>query len=334
MKELEIFLKPTQEKLFKNIRRWLCKMNAKHYYCKKKYILVKGEAPVMLVAHMDTVHRHPVKHICKTEDGNILMSPQGIGGDDRCGVYALVNAYEMSPVKPWLLFTCDEEIGGVGAEAFCDDYLKEKLPEALDTLKFIIEIDRRGKNDAVYYSCANKEFEEYVTSKGFETQQGSFSDISYIAPDLGVAAVNLSSGYYNAHTEHEYIVRSEIDAVIEAVVQMVGEAVQPDFPKYKWVECAKVYAPVSSWGAYSGLKPRAGFRYYGDSDSLPKDLPAKIKWEYEDLLELYDIDELESLRYAYGDEIITELYNLEMRGVDSRSAYLGGEEEDECVNMR
>ena len=31
--------------------------------------------------------------------GNILSSPQGIGGDDRCGVYALVKVHELSAVE-------------------------------------------------------------------------------------------------------------------------------------------------------------------------------------------------------------------------------------------
>ena len=29
--------------------------------CKDKYILVRGEAPAMLLAHLDTVHRSPVR---------------------------------------------------------------------------------------------------------------------------------------------------------------------------------------------------------------------------------------------------------------------------------
>ena len=49
-----------------------------------KFILVPGEAPVLLVAHLDTVHRQQVKTICWSN--KIWMSPQGIGGDDRCEI--------------------------------------------------------------------------------------------------------------------------------------------------------------------------------------------------------------------------------------------------------
>lgn len=228
---LEEFIYPTQHKLFKK----LCRMHAGNILLSKgNFILVKGTAPVMLAAHLDTVHEQPVRDICRSADNNILMSPQGIGGDDRCGVYALNAVYELTGGLPWLLFTCDEEIGGLGAEIFCDCHAFKELPPELDLLKFIVEIDRRGSSDAVYYGCHNAAFEDYITSKGFITACGSFSDISVIAPALGVAAVNLSSGYYNAHTRHEYINRAELEAVIEKVCEMVCDAALPDFPTYEY----------------------------------------------------------------------------------------------------
>ena len=231
MKKLEDFLRPTQKQLFKLLTK---KFKGKALLSKGNFILVRGTAPVMLVAHLDTVHTEPVKQICASEGGNILMSPQGIGGDDRCGVFALVKIYQSAQVKPWLLFTCDEEIGGVGADAFCLAHSQGRLPVELDDLKFIVEVDRRGANDAVYYDCMNLDFEDYVSSKGFITAQGSFSDISLIAPELGVAAVNLSSGYYNAHKLHEYINVSELEHTIERVAEMVSDAAQVDFPAYEF----------------------------------------------------------------------------------------------------
>ena len=233
MVTLEDFIFPAQRKLFKALLR---KYKDGAFYCKNSFILVKGVAPVMLVAHLDTVHDEPVRDICKTADGNILMSPQGIGGDDRCGCYAIASVYELAEKKPWLLFTCDEETGGIGADMFCLCHAEGKLPAELDALNFIVEVDRRGSNDAVYYDCANPDFEDYVSSKGFVTAQGSFSDISRIAPELGVAAVNVSSGYYHAHTLHEYINRKELELTVERVAEMVNDAALPDAPAYEFIE--------------------------------------------------------------------------------------------------
>ena len=74
MRNLEDFLKPTQAELFANI---LTLFSGKAMYSKGNFILVKGVAPILLVAHLDTVHEESVKEICTSEDGNILMSPQG-----------------------------------------------------------------------------------------------------------------------------------------------------------------------------------------------------------------------------------------------------------------
>ena len=57
---------------------------------KPGYLYAEGTIPVLLVAHMDTVHRQPVEQICYSEDKAVAMSPQGIGGDDRCGVHSLL----------------------------------------------------------------------------------------------------------------------------------------------------------------------------------------------------------------------------------------------------
>ena len=233
MKNLEDFLRPSQKQLFKRLAK---KFKGKTLISKGNFILVRGQAPVMLVAHLDTVHEQPVRDICLSADRNILMSPQGIGGDDRCGVFALVKIYQLAKIKPWLLFCCDEEVGGLGAKKFCLAHQLHQLPKEIDNLKFIIELDRKGSSDAVYYHCDNPDFEEYISGKGFKTAQGSFSDISLIAPELGIAAVNLSCGYYAAHTLHEYIKRSQLDAVIQKVVDIVVDSFRDDFSKFDYKE--------------------------------------------------------------------------------------------------
>lgn len=279
MKKLEEFLRPTQTQLFKN----LCEMyHGKSLYIKGKFILVKGTAPILLVAHLDTVHKEPVRDICTSADGNILMSPQGIGGDDRCGVYALVNAYEQSAIKPDLLFTCNEEVGGIGAKSFSYLHSLGKLPMSLDKVKFIVEVDRKGSSDAVYYDCCNNDFEAYITDKGFKTVQGTFTDISIIAPQLGIAAVNLSSGYYNAHQLCEFINRNELDATLAKILTMINDSAKKDFPQFEYL---------------------SAFR-----DLIPQSIPKEYVEIYEELLYDYSPDELEYYRETYGDKILWELY--------------------------
>ena len=54
------------------------------------FLYAPGTAPVLLVAHLDTVHRALPETICYSADGAVMMSPQGIGGDDRAGVYMIL----------------------------------------------------------------------------------------------------------------------------------------------------------------------------------------------------------------------------------------------------
>ena len=133
------------------LKKYVYKFLKDHYkkvYDKSKFVYAKGDIPVMVVSHLDTVHKQTPKHICYSDDG-IIMSPQGIGGDDRCGVYIITRLIE-SGYKPYVLFTCDEETGGVGAGHFISDSL------SLDCkFKFIIEFDRKGANDCVFYDCEN-----------------------------------------------------------------------------------------------------------------------------------------------------------------------------------
>ena len=280
MMTLEDVIRPSQQGLFHQLKKLYA---GNTVVCSGKFLLVKGKAPVLLVAHLDTVHREKVKMICQSEDGNILMSPQGIGGDDRCGVYALVKLYEQAVEKPWLLFTCDEETGAGGAKAFAKMYAEGKIPIELGNIKCIIELDRKGSRDAVYYDCANEDFENYISGKGFQTAIGSFSDISVLAPALGLAAVNLSAGYYHAHTQHEYIDRSQLENVIAKVGEIIQDTVGEDFPHYEFIgETLDGYVPT--------------------------DVPGKYAELYNILLDYYFPEEIEEYRMAYGNVILQALY--------------------------
>lgn len=137
-----------------------------------------------------------------------------IGGDDRCGVWMILQILRTANCH--VLFCEDEEVGCVGAKKFTRGPLRPQV-------NYIVELDRRGSNDAVFYRCDNPEFEDFVTSFGFETAGGSCSDISYIAPYLETAAVNISCGYYCEHQRHECIHLAEMELNADRVAQMVTQ---------------------------------------------------------------------------------------------------------------
>ena len=174
----------------------------------KGFLYAAGTLPVLLVAHLDTVHYDPPETICYSTDGTVMMSPQGIGGDDRAGVYMILRLIQ--DLHCHVLFCEAEEIGGHGAKAFVQSGIVPKV-------NYIVEFDRMGSNDAVYYNCKNEQFEQHICSFGFQTAFGSFSDISILAPKLDLAAVNLSTGYYNAHRVNEFVRLDEVEKLIGRV---------------------------------------------------------------------------------------------------------------------
>lgn len=188
------------------------------------FLYAKGNHPVLLVAHMDTVHQFHVRDIIWSDDHNICSSPQGLGGDDRCGVYMILRI--IKEIKCSVLFVEDEEIGCIGAQKFC------KAWKGTLDVNYIIEFDRRNARDAVYYELDNPEFEQFITESSgghFKTAIGSVSDISYIAPHFGIAAVNLSCGYYKEHKPDTYVVISEMLDNINKAKQIILTPVSKPF---------------------------------------------------------------------------------------------------------
>lgn len=189
------------------------------------YIYHEGTFPVLLCAHMDTVHK--TLPITLVYANGTLSSPKGIGGDDRCGIYMIfkiLKKYDCS-----VLFLEDEEIGCVGAKKFAASSLCKEIKKE-NKLKYIIEFDRKGNNHAVFYDCDNKEFDDFITKEFFEKKYGTCSDISHIAPALGVAAVNLSCGYYKEHNIEEWVNLEEMERIIVEAMKVLERTKELEKP--------------------------------------------------------------------------------------------------------
>ena len=196
------------------------------------FVYAQGTFPVLLVAHMDTVHKEVPSIIAYDSACKTMSSPQGIGGDDRCGIYMVLEVIKKFACS--VLFCEDEEIGAFGAEKFTDS----KFAKDLD-FNYIIEFDRNGSHDAVFYDCDNEKFTDFITKEFYEYAYGSFSDISVLAPFLGCAAVNLSCGYYKAHTKDEYIVLAEMERSIEEACKILARTTADD--KFEYIEAEHYY---------------------------------------------------------------------------------------------
>lgn len=181
------------------------------------YIFAIGKIPVALVAHLDTVYEEPVKNLFYDEQKRIYWSPEGLGADDRAGLAAIISIIQ-DGYEPCIILTCDEEAGGLGAKALGMNSCP--FPQ----IKYLIQLDRRGKNDCVFYDVGTLEFSKYISSFGFIEQKGTYSDISFLCPQWEKCGVNLSVGYYYEHSYREFLKLSELENTIEKVKLMLEEA--------------------------------------------------------------------------------------------------------------
>lgn len=230
----------------------------------KRYLYIPG-SPILplLIAHADTVHENLPKLILYDAKRNALSSPQGVGADDRAGVYAVLQLWEAARVKPGLLICDEEEWGALGAEDAARDLKKE-----LAVYPFLLEIDRKGKGEAVFYNDEPSFFRLFIKQFGFKDHHGLFSDISVLGEQLRKCSVNVSAGYYDCHTLKETLVLNHLDDTIKKVKRILADClINPgrDFPlpiltrkqkrkkkrKSRWEDAGNVWTEDGSrvaWG--------------------------------------------------------------------------------------
>lgn len=294
--ELEALMMMTQKQVGEYVKAELKKLYPA-ILCSDKFIFAMGDYPVMLCAHMDTVYSEPVKHIAvsKNEKGeSVLRSPQGIGGDDRCGIHMILTILrgQEEGKRCSVVFLEDEEIGCIGAHRFSVAIEEKKIKKP--DVNYIIEFDRKGSRDAVYYDCDNMEFEDFVTemSEYFVTNYGTCSDISYIAPAMGVAAVNLSCGYYDEHRkEKETVNVAEMRRSIEAAIKLINSPCEKPFEYIDYYE-SHMSDRWGGWNAYGDITTR--YNYYDNYNTYAPKKENKKK-----LYSVYFTDEGEEQYYCH-----------------------------------
>jgi len=210
----------------------ICTKKSPLFWYKKS----KVKKAVTLVCHIDTAigdsdrvwnsrtyqfDNVPIRRrILFDKKQGIFVGPDGLGADDRAGVFGVFRVYSSLPeeLRPNLLFCDEEETGGHGARSAA-----KLLPE-LDESLFMVELDRRGHEDCVFYNKEPDEFVKYIEGFGFKKDTGTFSDISTLGREFNLCSTNLSVGYYNEHTRYETLYVSSLHQTIEKAIALVATA--------------------------------------------------------------------------------------------------------------
>ena len=188
----------------------------------------------ILVAHMDNVLHGKREPVLTIDSSCIMGKNAGIGWDDKAGIIANIELFNRMKGKVRIIFTTDEEVGGISAG---------KLdPSRYADAKYMIELDRRDKNDLIQYSGSTRlcsdEFAGMIEAYGFKRATGTFTDVNrFKAKQPHIEMCNLSIGYYNAHSDNEYLdieaFKNILDKVEKILNNMTGTYVdnQKDIPK-------------------------------------------------------------------------------------------------------
>ena len=160
---------------------------------------------ICLVAHIDTVFddddeklENGYKRIYINKKRNILWSPDGLGGDDRAGVWG--SLYLKEKIGCSVLLTDFEESGGGGAREALDT-----IGEEISKFSMFVELDRFGGKQMVFYNNENEIFKKFIEIFGFTHRIGIFSDIYIISRMTGIPCVNLSIGFESNHSKDEIL---------------------------------------------------------------------------------------------------------------------------------
>ena len=146
-----------------------------------------------------------------------------LGADDKNGIWVILNLLQAGvPVN--FLFCHGEEVGCVGSSQVVAD---EDLGKLIESCSFGIIIDRRNPGDIIGYEnkycmCLDDKIQTYAEQNGyaFSCARGSCSDADKVSQLL--ECVNLSCGYYDAHTSTEYTNLNELQNTLEFVNLLTG----------------------------------------------------------------------------------------------------------------
>ena len=189
-----------------------------------------------IVAHMDTVHDISEDLTAVQIGQNIVgfnrasMRQAGIGGDDKVGVFiALECVRRFDDIKA--VFFRDEETGCEGS------YLANV--SFFEDCNFILQCDRRGCQDFVIEASgielSGPEFqsavEPFLDAYRYRMVTGQMTDVMALK-DLGVgcSAANISCGYFNPHTEEEFVHLACVEHCLGLVVALISHLGHRHFP--------------------------------------------------------------------------------------------------------
>jgi di/tripeptidase len=235
-----------EDRMVQFISDWLTENKIEHYvdeYLNVYAIKQTGEVPdnfvfPCVIAHTDTVHRIDTINIREemkpNSNGELKLSlkayndegkPTGIGGDDKCGVFACLELLKELPYLKAAFFVA-EETGCHGS--------KQADPSFFTNVGYAIQFDapenwmitetcfgaKLFDRESEFFQKCDKILNENMNEKR-QYMRHPYTDVYALKTKFDFSCINFSIGYYDYHTKNEYVVVEDTFNGIEMGKKMI-----------------------------------------------------------------------------------------------------------------
>lgn len=247
------------------------------------FYITKGTAETYpcVVAHLDQVQKTHSKDFRAVETNEIIFGyssknrrQEGLGADDKNGIWIALKCLEKyDSIK--IAFFVQEETGCQGSSRAYMEFFSD--------CRFVLQCDRRGAGDLItnasWSELCSEEFLQDIdyTGFGYKLETGMLTDVATLKENgLLVSALNISCGYYEPHTDHEFTIKADLQNCLELVCHIIDS-------------CTKVYPheDETSYGGYYSCRSYYFDEYDELCDLIDNYLSYDPKAKVADIYELY-----------------------------------------------
>lgn len=236
-----------EERMVAYIANWLDNNNIEYHidnynniYATKKTSEVSEDFYYpCVIAHTDTVHNIDTINVreenLRNAQGQLKLSlksynnegaPTGIGGDDKCGVFACLTLLKELPYVKAAFFV-SEETGCHGS--------RKADPEFFSNVGYGIQFDAPENwmiteqcfgnvlfdRDSDFFEKCDKVLTEGMINEDMRYMVHPYTDVYALSDKFDFSCINFSIGYYDYHTPQEYVVIEDVYNGIEMGKQMI-----------------------------------------------------------------------------------------------------------------
>jgi tripeptide aminopeptidase len=222
-----------EERMLEFLIEWLTKNNYSFEIDSYRNIYVTKQTDENIeyfpcvVAHTDTVHELDIINVREeqllNDQGELKLAlkgynndgePTGIGGDDKCGVFACLELLKELPNLK-VAFFVSEETGCHGSRNADKNFFKNvgyaiqfDAPGNWMVSEYCMGVQLFDKKSNFFNICDKVLTETF--NKDREYQSHPYTDVYALKQVFDFSCINFAIGYYRYHTPNEYVVVEDV----------------------------------------------------------------------------------------------------------------------------